>query len=482
MGGLCSKEGVVEAPPAAPHPVAHLQKASSRSLKQLITLTAKEEDAVVVHAVISRMESNAKANGGIVAPAPGKEAVEKTAPPVVVIMSLSKSYSPVGAPTHHRCATVDIGGNNNSATADCGGGAQAQQVISSVPQGFSGEHVIVGWPSWLTSVAEEILEGIVTSHLSHGLYLVFEYMEHDLTGLAALSGQRFTEPQVKCFMRQILEGLRHCHARGVLHRYIKGSNLLKSSSATTVCSGSPTSGSPVATFFDPGKTQPLTSRVVTLWYRPSELLLGPTEYRVAVDLRSTGCILAELLAGKPIMPGQTEIEQLHRIFKLCGSLSEDYLATAAVPDYVTLFKPQRPYRRKIAETFKDFPPTALALLDTLLAIEPSARGTVAWTARTKPLPCDQASLPKYPRPARNTTPSSEARRPAGKTQRASEARALYPSVREETTPRAPRQLRTSPLRANQKSTSHHYSSLEDSVHGPIIRLLTVDVFSVPSFS
>lgn len=69
-----------------------------------------------------------------------------------------------------------------------------------------------------------------------------------------------------------------------------------------------------------------------------------------------------------------QIEQLHKIFKLCGSPSEDYWAKAKLPD-VTLFKPQRPYRRKIAETFKDFPPTALALLDTLLAIEPSARGT-----------------------------------------------------------------------------------------------------------
>ena len=54
----------------------------------------------------------------------------------------------------------------------------------------------------------------------------------------------------------------------------------------------------------------MTSRVVTLWYRPPGLLLGPTEYRVAVD--------------KPIMPGQTEIEQLHKIFTLCGSLFEDY--------------------------------------------------------------------------------------------------------------------------------------------------------------
>jgi serine/threonine protein kinase len=71
-----------------------------------------------------------------------------------------------------------------------------------------------------------------------------------------------------------------------------------------------------------------------------------------------------------------QIEQLHKIFKLCGSPSEDYWAKAKLPD-VTLFKPQRPYRRRIAETFRDFPSTALDLLDTLLAIEPSYRGTAA---------------------------------------------------------------------------------------------------------
>jgi hypothetical protein len=374
MGGLCSKEGVLDDAPPPPAPVAH-----SQSLKDLITLTAKDEDA---SPVVSRTESSNKA------------AVEKTAPPVVAIASLGKSYRTA---THHRRDTVDIAN-----------GGTPEAIISTMPQGFSGEHVIAGWPSWLTSVAGEIvegwlprradtferldkvinavhhhqynrargfvgmngwnlthaidecpqigqgtysnvyrardldtgkivalkrvrfvnmdpdsvrfmareihilrrldhpnvirLEGIVTSRLSHSLYLVFEYMEHDLAGLAALPGQRFTEPQVKCFMAQILDGLRHCHARGVLHRDIKGSNLLIDDNGQLRIADFG-----LATFFDPNRRQPMTSRVVTLWYRPPELLLGATEYGVAVDMWSTGCILAELLAGKPIMPGQTEV-------------------------------------------------------------------------------------------------------------------------------------------------------------------------------
>jgi len=201
--------------------------------------------------------------------------------------------------------------------------------------------------------------------------------------------------QIKCYMRQLLAGLAHCHARGVMHRDIKCANLLVNNAGELKVADFG-----LANRFTPSASAPMTSRVVTLWYRPPELLLGATEYGVAVDLWSTGCILAELLAGKPIMPGQTEIEQLHKIFKLCGSPSEDYWAKAKLPD-VTLFKPQHPYRRKIAETFKDFPPTALELLDTLLAIEPSARGTAASALdsdffRTKPLACDPASLPKFP--------------------------------------------------------------------------------------
>ncbi|CAA6662072.1 unnamed protein product [Spirodela intermedia] len=209
------------------------------------------------------------------------------------------------------------------------------------------------------------LEGLVTSRMSCSLYLVFEYMEHDLAGLAATPGIKFTEPQVKCYMHQLLSGLEHCHRRGVLHRDIKGSNLLLDNSGVLKIADFG-----LASLFDPEHKQPMTSR----------LLLGATHYGVGVDLWSAGCILAELLAGKPIMPGRNEVEQLHRIFKLCGSPSEEYWKKSKLP-HATIFKPQKPYKRCIAETFKDFH-HLLLMAQQFFTTEPYA--------------CEPSSLPKYP--------------------------------------------------------------------------------------
>ncbi|KAL3505787.1 hypothetical protein ACH5RR_031169 [Cinchona calisaya] len=239
------------------------------------------------------------------------------------------------------------------------------------------------------------LHGLVTSRMSCSLYLVFDYMDHDLAGLAASPGIKFTEPEVKCFMHQLLSGLEHCHKRHVLHRDIKGSNLLIDSGGVLKIADFG-----LASFFDPNHKQPMTSRVVTLWYRPPELLLGATDYGVGVDLWSAGCILAELLAGKPIMPGRTEVEQLHKIFKLCGSPSEDYWKKSRLP-HATIFKPQHSYKRCIVETFKEFPPSSLPLIETLLAIDPAERqtATAALNAeyfKTKPYACEPFNLPKYP--------------------------------------------------------------------------------------
>lgn len=108
---------------------------------------------------------------------------------------------------------------------------------------------------------------------------------------------------MKCYMKQLLSGLDHCHSNGVLHRDIKGSNLLIDNNGILKIADFG-----LAVFFDSHSTVPMTSRVITLWYRPPELLLGASKYGVEVDLWSAGCILGELYTGKPILPGKTEVE------------------------------------------------------------------------------------------------------------------------------------------------------------------------------
>ncbi|XP_031255003.1 protein IMPAIRED IN BABA-INDUCED STERILITY 1 isoform X1 [Pistacia vera] len=239
------------------------------------------------------------------------------------------------------------------------------------------------------------LEGLITSRLSCSIYLVFEYMEHDITGLLSCPDIKFSESQIKCYMKQLLSGLEHCHSRGVMHRDIKGSNLLVNNEGILKVADFG-----LANFCTSNHRQPLTSRVVTLWYRPPELLLGSNDYGASVDLWSVGCVFAELLSGKPILQGRTEVEQLHKIFKLCGSPPDDYWKKSRLP-HATLFKPQQPYESCLRETFKDLPTTSVNLIETLLSVEPYKRATAsaALTSEyftTKPYACDPSSLPIYP--------------------------------------------------------------------------------------
>ncbi|KAE8658291.1 putative serine/threonine-protein kinase [Hibiscus syriacus] len=267
---------------------------------------------------------------------------------------------------------------------------------------MGGEHVAAEWPAWLSAVAGEAihgwvplkadsyqklekililrrldhpniikLDGIVTSRMSCSLYLVFEYMEHDITGLLSCPDIKFSEPQIKCYMKQLLSGLDHCHSRGIIHRDIKGSNLLVNNEGILKMADF---GLPK--FYGSGCRQPLTSRVVTLWHRPPELLLGSTDYTAAVDLWSVGCVFSELLLRKPILQGRTEVEQLHKIFKLCGSPPDDYWKKARLP-HATIFKPQQPYDSSLRDTFKDLPVTAVNLIETLLSVEPYKRDTAS---------------------------------------------------------------------------------------------------------
>ncbi|XWS23518.1 hypothetical protein CRYUN_Cryun28dG0021200 [Craigia yunnanensis] len=202
------------------------------------------------------------------------------------------------------------------------------------------------------------LEGLATSRMQYSLYLVFDFMQSDLARIISRSEGRLTEPQIKCYMHQLLSGLQHCHERGILHRDIKGSNLLidKNGMLKIADFG-------LANYFSPNHKYPLTSRVVTLWYRAPELLLGSTDYGVGIDLWSAGCVLAEMFAGMPIMPGKTES-----------------------------------YKPSLVDAFRNFPRSSLGLLSTLLALDPAYRGSASSALQneffyTSPLACDLSGLP-----------------------------------------------------------------------------------------
>ncbi|XP_022741077.1 protein IMPAIRED IN BABA-INDUCED STERILITY 1-like [Durio zibethinus] len=238
------------------------------------------------------------------------------------------------------------------------------------------------------------LDGVITSRFSSTVYLVFEYMEHDLAGLSSSPDLKFSEAQVKCYMKQLLLGLEHCHLRGIMHRDIKASNILVNNQGILKLGDFG-----LANILTSRNRQQLTSRVVTLWYRPPELLMGSTSYEVSVDLWSVGCVFAELLMGKPILKGRTEVEQLHKIFKLCGSPPDDYWKKIRLP-HSTMFKPQHPYESSLRERCKDISASAMNLLEALLSVEPHKRGTASSSLmseyfHTKPYACDPSSLPKY---------------------------------------------------------------------------------------
>lgn len=227
------------------------------------------------------------------------------------------------------------------------------------------------------------------------IYMVFEYMDHDLTGLSDRPGMRFTVPQIKCYMKQLLIGLHYCHVNQVLHRDIKGSNLLIDNNGILKLADFG-----LARSFSHDQNGNLTNRVITLWYRPPELLLGSTKYGPAVDMWSVGCIFAELLHGKPILPGKNELEQASKIFELCGSPDDNNWPGVSKLRWYAEFKPPVAVRRRLRDVFKLFDRHALDLVERMLTLDPSQRITAkdALDAEyfwTDPLPCSPSSLPKY---------------------------------------------------------------------------------------
>jgi len=151
------------------------------------------------------------------------------------------------------------------------------------------------------------------------LYIIFQYLDCDLKSFMINTrgkGKGLDKIVAKNFFFQLLIGLKHCHNNGIMHRDLKPQNLLIENRKKIKIADFGLSRNfsiPVGKY---------THEVVTLWYRAPEILLGAKSYSTPIDTWSVGCIFGEILTGRPIFCGESEIEQLLAIFKMLGTPNE----------------------------------------------------------------------------------------------------------------------------------------------------------------
>lgn len=225
-----------------------------------------------------------------------------------------------------------------------------------------------------------VLREIVTSkdqgELPKNVFMVFEYLEYDLTGIIESREIRYNQDHIKSWTYQLLSGVHYMHVNKILHRDLKASNLLVNRKGELKIADLG-----LARSWNKDMRS-LTKKVITLWYRPPELLLGNSQYSSKIDMWSVGCIVAEMFRRTGFLKGKSETEQLDLIFHAAGHPTADGWpdVETTCPDWVKL-KPKELLPRKIAEKLRAAPlpnpawitPNAVDLVDKLLILNPKER-------------------------------------------------------------------------------------------------------------
>ncbi|EGT33496.1 CBN-CDK-1 protein [Caenorhabditis brenneri] len=207
------------------------------------------------------------------------------------------------------------------------------------------------------------------------LYLIFEFLAYDLKRyMDQLAKDEFLSPEtLKSYTFQILQAMCFCHQRRVIHRDLKPQNLLVDNKGAIKLADfglARAIGIPIRVY---------THEVVTLWYRAPEILMGAQRYSMGVDMWSIGCIFAEMATKKPLFQGDSEIDELFRIFRVLGTPTElEWNGVESLPDYKTTFPKWREnylrdkfYDKKNKEYLID--ENAFSLLEGLLIYDPALR-------------------------------------------------------------------------------------------------------------
>ncbi|CAM9349533.1 unnamed protein product, partial [Chrysoparadoxa australica] len=215
------------------------------------------------------------------------------------------------------------------------------------------------------------------------LRLFFEYAACNLSDfLKPASGNTSAAPLCKHtlpLLKQLLEAVAYCHGRGVLHRNLKPKHLLiiPGPNAADPLEGAKLKLSDFALVRVTGYPQrTYTNEVVTLWYRPPEILMGVRSYTSSVDMWSVGCIFAEMVLGRPLFTGISEIDQLFLIFsKLSTPTPETWPRFTELPNFSFAFPDWRD--RSVKDIFPSLDEDSLHVLGRLLAYNPDERITAA---------------------------------------------------------------------------------------------------------
>lgn len=198
------------------------------------------------------------------------------------------------------------------------------------------------------------------------LYLVFEFLQQDLKKLLDFVKGGLDPALVKSYLYQLLKAIAFCHLHCIVHRDLKPQNLLIDREGHIKLGDfglARTFGVPVRTY---------THEIVTLWYRAPEILLGTRLYSNAVDVWSLGCIFAEMATRRALFPGDSEIDQLFRIFRTLGTPDENiWPGVTQLRDYTSMFPSWEP--RSLDEVVPSFDSDAKDLLLKLLTYDPNQR-------------------------------------------------------------------------------------------------------------
>jgi serine/threonine protein kinase len=213
---------------------------------------------------------------------------------------------------------------------------------------------------------ENVVRLVDLIHGEKKLYLVFEYMDFDLKKFLDRNNAPLAPNLVKSYLYQILSAIKFCHSRRILHRDLKPQNLLIDKNGKIKLGDFGLARA----FGIPIKT--LTHEILTLWYRAPEILLGQKEYSTPVDMWSIGLIFYEMSHRKPLFAGDSEIDQIFKIFQMYGTPTEkSWPGITRLPDFKLTF-PQ--FRAKGIESYNKYLDSiGLDLLSKLLQLDPCKR-------------------------------------------------------------------------------------------------------------